>query len=825
MAAPEAGGRYSFSLTTFSPSGKLVQIEHALAAVGQGTTSLGIKATNGIVVATSKKAPSPLVDDSMLEKVALICPNIGMVYSGMGPDFRVLVAKARKSAQAYWKIYGEYPSTRVMVGEIATVMQDATQSGGVRPFGVSLLVAGFDNARGHTLYQVDPSGSFWAWKASAIGKNQVNAKTFLEKRYNDDLSLEDAIHTALLTLKEGFEGVMDEKTIELGVITTQADEGVATTGHGTGLAGTPGFRKLTEAEVADFCSPVPDIAEVRADEPFVEMSAISVNRHVGSSEQERRPLLPKPGAGHDAEEAPMKERTPLPLKQVLVLCLMRFAEPVAFSLIFPFISQFIEDLKVTDDPSRIGYYAGIIESLFAFTTFSTVLAWGRLSDRIGRKPVLIIGLTGVTVSIVSFGMSKAFWMLVVSRCFGGALNGNVAVIKSMLGEITDESNQARAFSFLPLAWSLGSVIGPLLGGYLSHPAEQFPSVFGHSAFLKANPYALPCLIGALFPFFGALLGIFFLEETLKPTRPLGVHPSDPEEIADEVRGTHRRDASKHTRFVAATSTTLPAPREQLRRLEEDSEGPDSGYSTPRSASVSGRRGDSPSKLAPRVGRAPPTFRSMFTRRVNAALGVYAMLALITVALDALIVLFCYSPVKIGGLGFKEADIGIALSVSGLSSVTFQILLFPPLQQRVGTVRLYRRLMSLWPLVYALFPIMSWCAREKGRRAVWVVLTCFLVLKAIANMAYACNMIAITDAAPSKRLLGSLNGVAQMCSSLMRSIGPFGASSLFAFSVSRQLLGGQLVFLIMIVLAIVGAATTLALHEGGRAMAVEDPAEE
>ncbi len=70
-------------------------------------------------------------------------------------------------------------------------------------------------------------------------------------RYNDDLSLEDAIHTALLTLKEGFEGVMDEKTIELGIITTQAEEGVSTTGHGTGLTGTPGFRKLTEAEVAE----------------------------------------------------------------------------------------------------------------------------------------------------------------------------------------------------------------------------------------------------------------------------------------------------------------------------------------------------------------------------------------------------------------------------------------------------------------------------------------------------------------------------------------------------------------------------------------------
>lgn len=72
---------------------------------------------------------SPLVDDSMIEKVALVCPNIGIVYSGMGPDFRVLVSKARKSAQAYWKIYQEYPPTRVLVAEIASIMQSATQSG------------------------------------------------------------------------------------------------------------------------------------------------------------------------------------------------------------------------------------------------------------------------------------------------------------------------------------------------------------------------------------------------------------------------------------------------------------------------------------------------------------------------------------------------------------------------------------------------------------------------------------------------------------------------------------------------------------------------
>ena len=86
-------------------------------------------ASNGIVVATEKKISSLLIDSSMLDKICVICPNIGIVYSGMGADFRVLVAKARKSAQAYWKIYGQYPPTRVLTQEIATVMQEATQSG------------------------------------------------------------------------------------------------------------------------------------------------------------------------------------------------------------------------------------------------------------------------------------------------------------------------------------------------------------------------------------------------------------------------------------------------------------------------------------------------------------------------------------------------------------------------------------------------------------------------------------------------------------------------------------------------------------------------
>jgi len=275
--------RYSFSLTTFSPSGKLVQIEYALNAVNQGVTSLGIKAANGIVLATEKKSSTPLIDASSSSKISLVTPNIGMVYSGMGPDYRVLVDKARKvSHTGYKRIYNEYPPTRILVQDVARVMQEATQSGGVRPYGVSLLIAGWDDGilpeqeeqqaaedmavdgaekkktsktggihkGGPSLYQVDPSGSYFPWKATAIGKSATSAKTFLEKRYTEGLELEDAVHIALLTLKETIEGEMNGDTVEIGIIGPPANNLLGFDGV-EGAVG-PRFRTLSPQEIEDY---------------------------------------------------------------------------------------------------------------------------------------------------------------------------------------------------------------------------------------------------------------------------------------------------------------------------------------------------------------------------------------------------------------------------------------------------------------------------------------------------------------------------------------------------------------------------------------------
>ncbi|KAK7826025.1 hypothetical protein U0070_009906 [Myodes glareolus] len=176
---------YSFSLTTFSPSGKLVQIEYALAAVAGGAPSVGIKAANGVVLATEKKQKSILYDERSVHKVEPITKHIGLVYSGMGPDYRVLVHRARKLAQQYYLVYQEPIPTAQLVQRVASVMQEYTQSG-----------------------------------------------------YNEDLELEDAIHTAILTLKESFEGQMTEDNIEVGICNEA------------------GFRRLTPAEVKDYLAAI-----------------------------------------------------------------------------------------------------------------------------------------------------------------------------------------------------------------------------------------------------------------------------------------------------------------------------------------------------------------------------------------------------------------------------------------------------------------------------------------------------------------------------------------------------------------------------------------
>lgn len=156
--------------------------------------------------------------------------------------------------------------------------------------------------------------------------------------------------------------------------------------------------------------------------------------------------------------------------------------------------------------------------------------WSRLSDRIGRKPVLLIGLSGIAISMTLLGLARSFWPFVIARCLSGALNGNVGVAKSAIGELADKTNVAQAFAFMPVVWAIGVTIAyvhvitllsaeltfgryirPFMGGALEHPSEHFPQYFTHP-FWKEYPYSLPCFVAAFMAVFAFIITLFFFKE-------------------------------------------------------------------------------------------------------------------------------------------------------------------------------------------------------------------------------------------------------------------------------------------------------------------------
>ncbi|KAH7915289.1 MFS general substrate transporter [Hygrophoropsis aurantiaca] len=262
----------------------------------------------------------------------------------------------------------------------------------------------------------------------------------------------------------------------------------------------------------------------------------------------------------NSEETPLlpstevkKSRTPLPKLQISILLLMQLAEPISSLSIYPFINQLIREIGITGgDETKVGYYAGVIESIFFVTQAITVLRWSQLSDRIGRKPVLLIGLSGLCISMLCFGLSRTFVTLIISRCICGVLNGNSGVMKSMMGELTDSTNMAQAFAFIPIVWCVGATIGPSMGGGLAHPHERFPGLFP-GAFWKEYPYFLPCAAAAAFAAFAFLLVVFFLKDTL----PRKSRAKASLESGDSITNESARDAIIPLRSLFIPSILIP----------------------------------------------------------------------------------------------------------------------------------------------------------------------------------------------------------------------------------------------------------------------------
>jgi len=210
--------RYDRAITVFSPDGHLFQVEYAQEAVKKGSTAVGVRGKNIVVLGVEKKSVPKLQEERTVRKICLLDDHIVMAFAGLTADARILINRARIECQSH-KLTVEDPATLEYITRyIASLKQRYTQSNGRRPFGISCLLAGFDEDGTPHLYQTDPSGTYHEWKANATGRSAKTVREFLEKHYTPDLSEDDEM-TIKLAIRALLEVVQSGgKNIELAIM-------------------------------------------------------------------------------------------------------------------------------------------------------------------------------------------------------------------------------------------------------------------------------------------------------------------------------------------------------------------------------------------------------------------------------------------------------------------------------------------------------------------------------------------------------------------------------------------------------------------------------
>jgi MFS family permease len=375
------------------------------------------------------------------------------------------------------------------------------------------------------------------------------------------------------------------------------------------------------------------------------------------------------------------------------------------------------------------------------------------------------------------------------RSLCGLLNGNVGVVKSMLGEMTDSTNRGQAFSYWESAYGLGSIFGPVLGGLLVNPAKQFPGWFGENALFIEYPYLLPCMVSSIISVIGATVGFIYMEETspivLKRLKYAQLHRDS---TLVGISSRNYRDGC----FVEEQEPLLNAIHVNLTSEDEEvilSETEQHGQLLIHRPELE--------RIDSSISIELVTLREIITnQKVIWGILSYATWCLITIIYEEVYALYVSEPLFKGGLELNSFEIGVILSFSGFVQFTSQILLYPRIERYLGLIGTFR-LASVLMVVFAIaLPFCTDYARylvslhdggytQDDKIKVYILLSSLLAGKTLAAViGYIPVIILVNDSAPTPGSLGTVHGCGQVAASLMRSLGPTIGGVMWSWSLTN-----------------------------------------
>ncbi|EEH33524.1 hypothetical protein PAAG_04574 [Paracoccidioides lutzii Pb01] len=479
-------------------------------------------------------------------------------------------------------------------------------------------------------------------------------------------------------------------------------------------------------------------------------------------------------------ESSMAE-SPLPTGQMAILAFISLCEQTAFNSISPYLPQMAASFPSVHH-DQVGMYVGIIASAFALAQFATNFFWGWLSDRIGRKPVILSGAILTAACFLAFGFCKTLWQAILVQALMGLVNGNQGVVATCLGEITDRSNQSRAFTYLPVIYGIGGIIGPIVGGLLVSNASQVNEDY---------PYLIPNLVSAAVLTLESVLTFIYLDESLE-------NASTFPEIGKRVRDLF----SWLWQFTSSSRPTYLRSQGSSYRHYSDSAIRQT-YHT--------ESGDETDTDADSVSENSPLFHlrdysngldhdGVFNRDTILLLLTYLIFALSNVAFNSLYPIFAEAPPPTGR-GLQPHDIGLSLAFAGVVTIIFQIFIFGRLRDKMGNKWSYRASLLGFVISFLLLPFVGYkdTAAPNGKISKSYVILAIemcavLLVKTVATVGGLTSaLLLITNSAPNNQVLGSLNGLAQTLSAAGRTIGPFLSGSLFTLATQVKPKGEAMAF--------------------------------